>query len=106
MVLEYPMYVKFVDEAGVDEGGVQWDMFTAFWDDCYLQLFEGVTTVIPIVHPQISISVYAVIGRIISLNWIKLLTIQSLIHDYFPHLINGLYISSCMGVDHKTKNLT
>ena len=47
VILEYPMYIKFVSEAGVDEGGVQRDMYTAFRDNCYLKLFEGVIVVSP-----------------------------------------------------------
>jgi len=66
VVLEYPLYMKFAEEAGVDEGGVQRDMYTAFWEDCYCLLFEGATTLVPMVHPQIDLSQFVTIGRIVS----------------------------------------
>ena len=66
VVLEYPIWMKFAGEAGIDEGGVQRDMYTAFWDDCYSLLFEGATTLVPMVHPQIDLSQFVTIGRVIS----------------------------------------
>ena len=66
IILEYPLYIKFTGEAGVDEGGIQRDMFSAFWVECYSKLFEGSTTVVPMVYPQIDMSQYITIGRIIS----------------------------------------
>ena len=30
MTLDYPMHIKFVNEVGVDEGGVQRDMYTSY----------------------------------------------------------------------------
>ena len=66
VVLEYPIWMKFAGEAGIDEGGVQRDMYTAFWDDCYSLLFEGATMLVPMVHPQIDLSQFVTIGRVIS----------------------------------------
>ena len=66
VVHEYPMYVKFIGEVGVDEGGVQRDMFTAFWEEAYTQLFEGATTVVPMVHSQMDMATYTLLGRLIS----------------------------------------
>ena len=66
IALEYPMCVKFEGEVGVDEGGVQRDMYTAFWQEAYTHLFEGSTTVIPMVHSQMDLQVYALLGRVIS----------------------------------------
>ena len=34
------MYNKFVNEAGVDEGDVQRDMLTAFWDKSYFTIIQ------------------------------------------------------------------
>ena len=66
VALEYPMYVKFDGEVGVDEGGVQRDMFTAFWEEAYTHLFEGATTVVPMVHSQMDMTTYVLLGRLIS----------------------------------------
>lgn len=66
VVGEYPIFVKYVGEQGVDEGGVQRDMFSAFWEKAYSVLFEGATTLIPMVHPQIDMTLYTIFGRIIS----------------------------------------
>ena len=66
IMCEYPIIVKYVGEKGADEGGVQRDMFSAFWEKAYSILFEGATTLIPMVHPQIDLSVYSILGRILS----------------------------------------
>ena len=66
IVGEHPILIKYVGEKGVDEGGVQRDMFSAFWEQAYSTLFEGSTTLIPMVHPLIDISLYTVLGRIVS----------------------------------------
>ena len=62
----YPMFIKFVGEIGVNEGGLQRDMFTAFYEEAYAHLFEGATTVIPMVRCQMDMATYALLGRIIS----------------------------------------
>ena len=36
VMLDYPMYMKFVNQTGVDKGRVQRDMYIAFWNSCYL----------------------------------------------------------------------
>ena len=41
-------------------------MFSAFWVEAYIHLFEGAKTLIPMVHPGIDISTFSIIGRIIS----------------------------------------
>jgi len=62
----YPIYVKFSGEKAVDEGGVQRDMYTAFWDQCYSKLFEDSTTLVPMVHPGMDFTQFMTIGKIIS----------------------------------------
>ena len=43
----------------VDDGGVQRDMFSAFWVDAYMHLFEGAKTLIPMVQPGIDIATFS-----------------------------------------------
>jgi len=62
----YPVYVKFSGEKAVDEGGVQRDMYAAFWDQCYSKLFEGSTTLVPMVHPGMDFTQFMTIRKIIS----------------------------------------
>ena len=38
----------------------------AFWEETYLKLFEGATSLIPMIHPQIDIMVVSILGRILS----------------------------------------
>jgi len=63
---EFPIFIKFQNEMAVDLGGVQREMFSAFWEKAYQALFEGATTLIPMIHPQTDISLFPIIGRIIS----------------------------------------
>ena len=66
VVGEYPLSVKYKGENAVDDGGVQRDVFSAFWVEAYIHLFEGAKTLIPMVQPGIDISTFSIIGRIIS----------------------------------------
>ena len=50
IVGECPIF-DFTGEEAIDEGGVQRDMYSAFWEQAYKQLFEGVTVLIPMIHP-------------------------------------------------------
>ena len=46
-----------MSEEAVDDGGVQRDMFSAFWVDAYSHLFEGAKT--PMVQPGIDIGTFS-----------------------------------------------
>ena len=57
VVSKCPIYIKFFGEDGVDFGGVQRDMFSAFWKEAYTKFFEGSNLLIPMVNPHIELSV-------------------------------------------------
>ena len=63
---EYPIAIEFESEEAIDHGGVQREMFSAFWEQAYLQLFEGATILTPLIHPQTDTTVFPVLGRILS----------------------------------------
>ena len=67
---EYPIFIKYKDEMAVDDGGVQRDMYSAFWQEAYCTLFEGASTLIPMVYRQLGISVYPILGSIISHDYL------------------------------------
>ena len=60
------IFIKYVGEKAVDDGGVQRDMLSSFWEQTYRKLFEGATLLTPMVHPQIDRKIFPVIGRILS----------------------------------------
>ena len=70
VVQDYPLHIKYQGEKAIDYGGVQRDLFSAFWSDTYSRLFEGAKTLIPMVPPSMALSVYPIIGRIISHGYI------------------------------------
>ena len=41
-------------------------MFSAFWEKAYSTLFEGASLLTPMNHPQMDMSVFPIIGRILS----------------------------------------
>ena len=41
-------------------------MFSAFWEQAYSEFFEGATLLIPMVNPHMKMSIYPILGRIIS----------------------------------------
>ncbi len=63
IVGEYPIFISFRGELGVDDGGVQRDMFSAFWEQAFDKLFEGITSLVPMLHPQSDLTL---IGHILS----------------------------------------
>lgn len=65
-VEEYPFYAEFINEKGVDVGGVSRDMFSAFYEHMYVKLFDGSTLLHPAVHSSIDMNAFEVIGRVFS----------------------------------------
>ena len=63
---ECPIYIEFIGEIAVDYGGVQRDMYAGFWHKAYSVLFEGATLLTPMIHPQMDMNTFTVIGRILS----------------------------------------
>ena len=63
---EYPLSIRFKNERGIDEGGLSQDMLAGFWIEIYAHYFEGATTLTPMIHPQIDLSVYPILGEILS----------------------------------------
>ena len=63
---EFPIYIKFKGEMAVDHGGVHRDMFSAFWEQAYGVLFEGATLLTPMFHPEMDMSLFSTIGRVLS----------------------------------------
>ena len=66
IVGECPIFIDFKGELAIDEGGVQRDMYSAFWEQAYKKLFEGATVLTPMIHPQMDMSVFPILGRILS----------------------------------------
>ena len=65
-MMEYPFRVRFKDELAVDLGGVSRDLFSAFWESAYTFAFDGSSTLIPQAHPHTDMSMYPVLGTILS----------------------------------------
>lgn len=66
LLKEFPMYIKFRGEMAIDHGGVQRDMFSAFWEQAYGLLFEGATLLTPMFHPEMEMGLFSTIGRVLS----------------------------------------
>ena len=63
---EYPLFIRFKGELGVDLGGVTRDMFSAFFSVAYIKLFDGTSTLFPANHAEVDISKFYTLGTIIS----------------------------------------
>ena len=66
VVNECPFHVQFCNEKAVDIGGVTRDMFSAFFDELYVRMFDGSTTLYPAVHASVDLTAFRVIGRVFS----------------------------------------
>ena len=65
-VHEFPLRVRFKGEKAIDVGGVFRDMLSAFWDEAYRILFDGGCLLTPVLHPQMDLAVFPILGRILS----------------------------------------
>ena len=66
ILAEYPFRVKFHGEKAFDIGGVSRDMFSAFFEDAYARLFDGGSLLAPAVLPHIDMSVWPIMGTVVS----------------------------------------
>lgn len=66
MLSEYPVRVRFKDELAVDIGGVTRDMFSAFYSEAYLKIFDGTSSLFPVNHAGVDMSVFPTLGTIMS----------------------------------------
>ncbi len=66
LLSEYPFYVEFHGEQAVDIGGVSRDMFSAFFAEMYICLFDGSSLLYPAVNASIDLNLFDVIGTILS----------------------------------------
>ena len=71
IIFEFPLCIEFLGEIAFDCGGVTREMFSAFWDKCYANLFDGSTLLVPMLNPQTDISILPIIGRIISHGYLS-----------------------------------
>ena len=67
---EYPFCVRFSGEKAIDTGGVARDMFSAFFEDCYVKLFDGGSLLCPVVHPHTPVSKLPTVGAVISHSYL------------------------------------
>ena len=67
---EYPFCVRFSGEKAIDTGGVACDMFSAFFEECYVKLFDGGSLLCPVVHSHIPVSKFPTVGTIISHSYL------------------------------------
>ena len=59
--------MKYEGERAVHAGGVTRDVFSSFWDEAYLDRFDGGGVVVPVITPHDDdLVVYAVYGTILS----------------------------------------
>ena len=63
IIKEYPIYITYDSEVADDQGGVMRDMFSGFWEEAYITLFDGVTLLIPLVHPQTDLQAFSTLGK-------------------------------------------
>lgn len=71
-------------EQGLDMDGVKREVFTIFWDMAFEKFFEGHTTLVPRVGPDIQDSDYQAIGRAISHSY--------LLTGIFPVTISKVFV--------------
>ena len=56
----------YVGEQAIDTGGVSRDMYSAFWDSAYINVFDGGNILVPAVHPGADMTNLPILGAILS----------------------------------------
>ena len=80
-VNEFPLHVHFKGEKAIDVGDVFHDMLSAFWDEAYCTLFDGGCLLTPVLHPQMDLAVFPILGPN-SFSWVY--------KQWFPTLVSLL----------------
>ena len=88
LILEHPFCVRYLDGKAVDIGGVQRDMFSAFWERAYIRSFDGGNVLAPAVHPHVDMAVYPLLGTVLSHGYISC--------GFLPIRIAFPVIASCL----------
>lgn len=66
LIKEHPFHIAYNNKRAVDTDGVSRDMFSAFWGSAHITDFDGGSTYVPVVHPHTDLSLYKVLGAILS----------------------------------------
>ena len=66
MLQDYPLKIRFAEEIGIDTGGVCRDMLAEFWQATFREFFDGSILLVPAVHAQSDMSVFRILGTILS----------------------------------------
>ncbi len=66
LLYENPFKIAFSGERAIDCGGVCREMYSAFWEDAYMNLFDGSSLLIPITHKKSAMSVFPTLGYVLS----------------------------------------
>lgn len=66
IVLEFPFRTAFAGEKAIDSSGVTRDVFSAFFEEAYIRLFDGASLLTPADFPNVEMPPLATLGAIIS----------------------------------------
>ena len=66
VINEYPFRVQFEGEMAVDVGGVTRDLFSEFFAEMYLHLFDGMCLLYPAMHSSVNMATFKTVGAVIS----------------------------------------
>ena len=72
-VLQYrALEVTYLNEKALDDGGVTRDLFSAFWEEAYVEYFDGPSSnqLTPSIFPSVDLSSYVVLGSIMVLGYL------------------------------------
>jgi len=63
---EFPLRIRFANEPAIDSGGVCRDLFSAFWEEAYLNFFDGSSLLSPVMHANMDMASLPMLGKILS----------------------------------------
>ena len=63
---EHPFRVRYENELAVDTGGVCRDLFSSFWEEAYLKVFDDETLLVPAINPNTDMASFPILGTVLS----------------------------------------
>lgn len=70
IVCQYPFWVRFEGEKGIDTGGLTREAFSAFWEKAYLKHFDGSPLLRPMMCAGLNDITLQTLGRILSVGYL------------------------------------
>lgn len=87
-IMEDHLTLRYIDERGVDGGGVSRDVYSAFWTELFNSSAEGCNQVVPFLRNDMGWREWEAVGRVLAKGFLD--------HNFFPIYLCKAFILGCL----------